>query len=171
VVGGAIPGQFIPAVEKGVRQVLNEGAIAGFPIEDVRVVVYDGKHHAVDSKEVAFVAAGRKAFADALQKASPIVLEPVVRVEISAPAAAIGDITGDLATKRARISGNDALAGRHARVTALVPLAELSDYQSRLKSLTGGEGAYTMDFSHYEPVPPRRQQELAQAWRPRREEE
>jgi elongation factor G len=171
VVGGAIPGQFIPAVEKGVRQVLTEGAVAGFPIEDVRVTVYDGKHHPVDSKEVAFVAAGRKAFLDALQKASPIVLEPIVRVEISAPAATIGDITGDLATKRARISGNDAAAGRLARVNALVPLAELSDYQSRLKSLTGGEGAYTMDFSHYEPVTPRRQQELSETWRPRREED
>jgi elongation factor G len=171
VVGGAIPGQFIPAVEKGVRQVLSEGAVAGFPIDDVRVTVYDGKHHPVDSKEVAFVAAGRKAFLDALQKASPIVLEPIVRVEISAPTTAIGDITGDLATKRARISGNDTVGGRHARVNALVPLAELADYQSRLKALTGGEGAYTMDFSHYEPVPARRQQELVQAFKPRREEE
>ncbi|MGH8148699.1 MAG: elongation factor G [Steroidobacteraceae bacterium] len=170
VVGGAIPGQFMPAVEKGVRQVLTEGAVAGFPIEDVRVTVLDGKHHPVDSKEVAFVAAGRKAFLDALQKASPMVLEPIVRVEISAPAATIGDITGDLATKRARISGNDAAAGRLARVNALVPLAELCDYQSRLKSLTGGEGAYTMDFSHYEPVTPRRQQELSEAWRPRKED-
>lgn len=171
VVGGAIPGQFIPAVEKGVRQVLTEGAIAGFPIQDVRVVVYDGKHHPVDSKEVAFVAAGRKAFLDALQKASPIVLEPVVRVEISAPAEAIGDITGDLATKRARISGNDTQSDGLARLTALVPLAELTEYQSRLKSLTGGEGAYSMDFSHYEAVPPRKQQELVQAWRPAAEAE
>jgi elongation factor G len=171
VVGGAIPGQFIPAVEKGVRQVLTEGAIAGFPIQDVRVTVYDGKSHAVDSKEVAFVSAGRKAFIDALQKASPIVLEPVVRVEIAAPAGSIGDITGDLATKRARISGNDTRSDGLASVSALVPLAELTDYQSRLKSLTGGEGAYTMDFSHYEPVPARRQQELMQAWRPRKEEE
>ncbi|HTV51661.1 MAG TPA: elongation factor G [Steroidobacteraceae bacterium] len=171
VVGGAIPGQFIPAVEKGVRQVLAEGAIAGFPIQDVRVTVYDGKHHSVDSKEVAFVAAGRKAFLDALQKANPIVLEPVVRIEIAAPARAIGDITGDLATKRARISGNQALPGQRAAVVALVPLAELTDYQSRLKSLTGGEGSYTMDLSHYEPVPPRKQQELALQWRPRKDEE
>jgi elongation factor G len=158
-------------VEKGVRQVLTEGAVAGFPIEDVRVTVYDGKHHPVDSKEVAFVAAGRKAFLDALQKANPIVLEPVVRVEIAAPARAIGDITGDLATKRARISGNETLPGQRAAVLALVPLAELTDYQSRLKSLTGGEGSYTMDLSHYEPVPPRKQQELMQQWRPRKEEE
>jgi elongation factor G len=171
VVGGAIPGQYIPAVEKGVRQVLTEGALAGFPIQDVRVTVYDGKHHAVDSKEVAFVSAGRKAFLDALQKATPIVLEPIMHVEITAPASAIGDITGDLATKRARINGNNTLPGQWATVTAFVPLAEVSEYQSRLKALTGGQGAYTMQLSHYDPVPARKQQELVQAWRPRSEEE
>jgi elongation factor G len=171
VVGGAIPGQFIPAVEKGVRQVLAEGALAGFPMQDVRVVVYDGKHHAVDSKEVAFVAAGRKAFLDAVQKASPIVLEPIMLMEITAPAHAIGDITGDLATKRARINGNSTLPGGRATVSASVPLAEIAEYQSRLKALTGGEGAYTMELSHYDPVPPRKQQELVQAWRPRTEED
>ncbi|HYM43885.1 MAG TPA: elongation factor G [Steroidobacteraceae bacterium] len=171
VVGGAIPGQFIPAVEKGVRQVLTEGALAGFPIQDVRVIVYDGKHHAVDSKEVAFVSAGRKAFLDALQKASPIVLEPIMRMEITAPASAIGDITGDLATKRARISGSDTLPGQRATLQALVPLAEISEYQSRLKALTGGQGAYSMELSHYDPVPPRKQQELSQAWKPREAQE
>jgi len=171
VVGGAIPGQYIPAVEKGVRQVLTEGALAGFPIQDVRVTVYDGKHHAVDSKEVAFVSAGRKAFLDALQKATPIVLEPIMRLEITAPASAIGDITGDLATKRARINGNNTLPGQRATLMAFVPLAEISEYQSRLKALTGGQGAYTMELSHYDPVPARKQQELAQAWRPRADED
>ena len=171
VVGGSIPGQFIPAVEKGVRQALTEGAVAGFPIQDVRVTVYDGKHHAVDSKEVAFVAAGRKAFLDAVQKANPIVLEPVVRIEIVAPESAIGDITGDLATKRARINGNTTLPGHRAAVSALAPLSEIVDYPSRLKSLTGGEGSYTMDLSHYDPVPMRKQQELVHAWRPNRAEE
>jgi elongation factor G len=167
VVGGAIPGQFIPAVEKGIRQVLTEGSLAGFPIQDVRVTVYDGKYHPVDSKEVAFVSAGRKAFLDALGKATPIVLEPIMRMEITAPASAIGDITGDLATKRARINGNNTLPGRRATVMAFVPLAEVSEYQSRLKALTGGQGAYTMELSHYDPVPARKQHELAQAWRPR----
>jgi len=167
VTGGAIPGQYIPAVEKGVRQVLTEGALAGFPIQDVRVIVYDGKHHSVDSKEVAFVSAGRKAFLDALQKATPIVLEPIMMLSITAPASAIGDITGDLATKRARINGNSSLPGQRATLLALVPLAEVSEYQSRLKALTGGQGAYTMELSHYDPVPQRKQQELAQAWRPR----
>ena len=171
VVGGAIPGQYIPAVEKGVRLVLTEGALAGFPLQDIRVVVYDGKHHPVDSKEVAFVSAGRKAFLDAIQKANPIVLEPIMRMEITAPSSSIGDITGDLATKRARINGNSTLPGQRATVTALVPLAEVSEYQSRLKALTGGEGSYTMDLSHYDPVPSRKQQELVQAWRPRSEEE
>jgi elongation factor G len=137
----------------------------------VRVTVYDGKHHPVDSKEVAFVSAGRKAFLDALQKASPIVLEPIMRLEITAPASAIGDITGDLATKRARINGNSTLPGQRATVNAFVPLAEISEYQSRLKALTGGQGAYTMELSHYDPVPARKQQELIQAWRPRSEEE
>jgi len=166
VVGGSIPGQFIPAVEKGVRLAVTEGAIAGFPLQDIRVTVYDGKHHSVDSKEIAFVSAGRKAFLDAIRKANPIILEPVVRVEITAPSTAIGDITGDLATKRARINGNDARPGQRAAVIALVPLAEISEYQSRLKSLTGGTGAYTMELSHYDPVPARKQQELMQAWRP-----
>jgi elongation factor G len=171
VVGGSIPGQFIPAVEKGVRQVLTEGALAGYPLQDIRVTVYDGKHHAVDSKEVAFVSAGRKAFLDAIHKANPIVLEPVVHLEITAPASAIGDITGDLATKRARINGNNALPGRLATVSALVPLAEISEYQTRLKALTGGQGTYSMELSHYDPVPQRRQHELVQAYRPRAEEE
>jgi elongation factor G len=171
VVGGAIPGQFIPAVEKGVRQVLSEGAVAGFPMQDLRVTVYDGKHHPVDSKEVAFASAGRKAFLEAIQKASPIVLEPVMRLEITAPQSAIGDITGDLATRRARINGNSTLPGRRATLQALVPLAEISEYQLRLKALTGGEGAYAMELSHYDPVPPRRQQQLVQAWRPRAESE
>jgi elongation factor G len=149
-----------------VRQVLSEGALAGFPMQDLRVVVYDGKHHPVDSKEVAFSSAARKAFLDAVQKANPIVLEPVMRLEITAPASAIGDITGDLATRRARINGNSALPGQRATVQALVPLAEISEYQLRLKALTGGEGAYAMELSHYDPVPARRQQQLVQAWRP-----
>jgi elongation factor G len=165
VVGGAIPSQFIPAVEKGVRQVLNEGVIAGFPVQDLRVVVYDGKHHPVDSKEVAFVAAARRAFQIAFRDAGPIVLEPVVRIEITAPASCTGDITGDLAVRRGRVSGSHALAGQRTRIGALVPLAELNDYQSRLKSITGGEGTFTMELSHYDPVPPKKQQELMSSFK------
>ncbi len=164
VVGGAIPGQFIPAVEKGVRQALADGTIAGFRMEDVRVTVLDGKHHPVDSKEVAFVTAGRHAFEDAVAQASAVVLEPVVRAEISVPSRAVGDITADLATRRARVTGQASLPGGRLAVSALAPLAELTDYAVRLKSLTQGEGTYTLDLSHYETVPPRRQQELVAAW-------
>jgi elongation factor G len=165
VVGGAIPSQFIPAVEKGARQVLEEGVIAGFKLQDVRVIAYDGKHHSVDSKEVAFIAAGRRAFQNAIKDAGPIVIEPVVRIEVTAPSAATGDITGDLATRRGRVSGSQSLASHRTLISALVPLAELRDYQSRVKSLTGGEGAYSMELSHYDPVPPKKQQELMNAFK------
>jgi elongation factor G len=166
VFGGAIPSQYIPAVEKGVRQILAEGALAGYPVCDIRVVVNDGKYHAVDSKEVAFIACGRKAFLDAFHKAGPVALEPIVNVDIVTPAAAMGDVTGDLVSKRGRITGNAALAGQRVSVKALVPLSELDGYQSRLKSLTAGQGMYTVQLSGYEAVPPRRQQELVQAFRP-----
>ena len=171
VVGGAIPSVFIPAVEKGVRQVLEEGAVAGYPMLDLKVTVYDGKHHSVDSKEVAFVAAGRKAFLDAVQKARPVVMEPIVNIRIDAPAASTGDITGDLAGMRGRISGTTALANGRVRVVGQVPLSEMEGYQSRLKSVTGGEGSYLMELSHYEPVPAKTQQELVAAYRPREQEE
>ncbi|HEY7753975.1 MAG TPA: elongation factor G [Steroidobacteraceae bacterium] len=171
VVGGAIPNQFIPAVEKGIRHALAEGAVAGFPLQDIRVSVYDGKYHSVDSKEVAFVSAGRRAFLDAVQRAGPTVLEPIVHVEINAPGTVMGDITADLATRRARIDGNEARARGRIVVSAYVPLAEVTDYQNRLKALTGGEGSFTLELSHYDPVPPRRQQELAAAWKPQAGEE
>jgi len=171
VVGGAIPRQFIPAVEKGVRRAIGEGAIAGYPIHDVRVIVYDGKAHSVDSKEVAFIAAGRKAMRDAISKASPILLEPVVRLETTVPKNAIGGVSGELSTRRGRITGNQQLGGGDAVVSALVPLSELGDYASRLKSITGGEGSYTMDLASYEVVPPRRQQELMSAFKPTAEDE
>ncbi len=170
VVGGAIPGQYIPAVEKGVRQVLGEGAIAGYPIEDLRVVVWDGKHHSVDSKEVAFVAAGRKAFLDAVAKAAPIVLEPVARVEVTTPAECVGDISGHLTGHRGRINGNQMASGSQVTISAEVPEAELREYQTRLKSMTGGRGSFTTRFDHYATVPPAVQKELVDAYRPRAEE-
>jgi elongation factor G len=169
VVGGSIPSQFIPAVEKGVRQVLNGGAIAGYPLQDVRVTVYDGKHHPVDSKEVAFVAAGKKAFADAIEKARPIILEPIAHVEVTTPGDHVGDITGHLSGVRGRINGNDTLSGNRVRIQADVPVAELGDYQTTLKSLTGGEGAYTMSFDHYDMVPLGIQKRLRAEFRPNEE--
>ena len=171
VKGGTIPGQFLPAVEKGVRQVLAGGAVAGFPIQDVRVVVYDGKHHPVDSKEVAFVAAGKRAFLEAIAKAQPQVLEPIVELEVSAPEQHMGDISGGLASKRARISGTDTLRGGEIVVRAQVPLSELEGYAAELKSATAGRGRYALDFSHYEPVPAQVQKKLAEAYRPHPEED
>lgn len=170
-VGGSIPNQFIPAIEKGVRQALEQGAIAGYQIQDVKVVVYDGKHHPVDSKEIAFVTAGRKAFLDAIGKARPIVLEPIVNLDVSVPEAHMGDVTGGLAGKRARINGTDALRGGELVVRAQVPLAEVGDYANELKAVTGGKGRYTIEFSHYEPVPPQVQKQLAEAFRPKAEED
>ena len=169
--GGTIPHQFIPAVEKGVRQVLEQGAVAGYPLQDVRVTVFDGKYHPVDSKEIAFVSAGRKAFLDAVAKARPLVLEPIVELEVSAPEPNVGDVTGGLAAKRARILGTDTLRGGEIVIKAQVPLAELADYATELKSMTGGQGRYAMDLSHYEAAPPPVQKQLAAAWKPRVEDD
>ncbi|OZG71810.1 elongation factor G [Hahella sp. CCB-MM4] len=160
VVGGAIPSQFIPGVEKGIRQVLDSGAIAGYPLQDIRVTVYDGKHHSVDSKEIAFLTAGKKAFLEAVRSAHPVVLEPVVHLRITAPASSLGDITGHLSSSRGMINGSTSLPRNRVAVTALVPMGELEDYQSKLKSMTGGEGLFTMEFSHYDIVPPPLQQKL-----------
>lgn len=170
VVGGAIPTPLIPAVEKGVRQVLEGGAIAGYPLQDVRVTVYDGKHHPVDSKEVAFVTAGKKAFKDAIAKAGPQVLEPIVNIEVIAPDSCMGDITGGLSSRRGRINGSESIAGGMVSITGQVPMSEIGDYQSELKSITGGQGNYTMEFSHYDPVPPNVQKELAEAYKPKAED-
>ncbi|MDE2145726.1 MAG: elongation factor G [Burkholderiales bacterium] len=163
VKGGTIPGPFIPAVEKGVREVLASGAIAGQPVVDVRVVVYDGKHHSVDSKEIAFVTAGRKAFLAAVREARPIVLEPIVHVEIHAPESAMGDITGDLASRRGMVSGTAGSLPGNTVVRGQAPMSELLGYQSRLNAMTSGQGRYTVAFSHYEPVPPGVQQQLVAA--------
>ncbi len=160
IVGGVIPAQFIPAVEKGVRSVLNGGAIAGFPMQDLRVKVYDGKHHPVDSKEVAFVNAGRKAFLDAIANAKPLILEPVVNIEAMVPADNMGDIAGDLSSRRGRVVSTDVASGGRMMISGQAPLAEMTDYQSRLKSVTGGEGSYNMEFANYEPAPAAIQKQL-----------
>jgi len=161
VKGGAIPGQFIPAVEKGVLQVIANGPLAGFPMQDVRVTVFDGKSHSVDSKEVAFVTAGRKAFIDAVLKAQPIVLEPIVDIEVMTPDAAMGDIIGDLSAKRGQVHGTRTAAGNAVIVAGKVPLSELNDYQSRLNAIAGGHGNYNIQLSHYDPVPPAQQERMA----------
>jgi len=160
VKGGVIPNQFIPAVEKGVREVLATGAIAGYPVVDVKVTVYDGKHHSVDSKEIAFATAGKKAFMAAMREARPIVLEPIVHLEIAAPDSAMGDITGDLSGKRGLVSGTANGANGTVVIRGQAPLSELSGYQNRLNAMTAGQGRYTIELSHYEPVPPSVQAQL-----------
>ena len=170
VKGGTIPGVFIPAVEKGVRQAMDSGVIAGHSVMDVRVTVYDGKHHSVDSKEIAFITAGRKAFVDAVKKAGPIVLEPIVNVEITAPENNIGDITGDLSSRRGLVSGTRAATAGSLSVVGQAPLSELSAYQSRLNAMTGGHGRYTLALSHYEAVPPAVQQQLMGQFKVKEEE-
>lgn len=171
VVGGVIPKQFIPAVEKGILQAIEEGVIAGFPLEDLKVTVYDGKHHSVDSKEVAFVAAGKKAFIDAVKKAHPVVLEPVVNINITVPSHSLGDITADLSSKRGRITQTSTLSADMTVISGQVPLSEISSYQSQLKSITGGVGYFSIEFSHHDPVPARKQQELIKEYKPGTEEE
>ncbi|KAF4516609.1 hypothetical protein B566_EDAN003356 [Ephemera danica] len=161
VKGGVIPGVFMAAVEKGVRQGLEGGVVAGYAVDDLKVTVFDGKTHAVDGKEVAFVVAGRKAVVEAIRAAKPIVLEPIVNIEIVVPESAIGDLTGDLSGRRGHITGTDGRGQSMAAITGEVPLAELNDYQSRLKSLTGGQGSYTIEFARYAAVPPNVQQQMA----------
>ena len=160
VKGGTIPGQFMPAVEKGVREALAEGVIAGYPVQDVRVIVHDGKHHAVDSKEIAFVTAGKKAFQLAIREAGPVVLEPIARVQISAPESAMGAITGDLSARRGMVNGTDSGKLGTLTVNGQAPMAELTDYQTRLNAMTAGQGSYSLALSHYEIVPPQVQQQL-----------
>lgn len=170
VKGGVIPGQFMPAVEKGVRQACAAGVISGHPLVDVRVTVFDGKHHSVDSKEVAFVSAGRKALVAAVREARPLVLEPIVAVEISAPESAMGDITGDLAARRGQVSGTRSPVPGVIAVQGLAPLAELASYQNRLNALSGGQGRYTLTLSHYEPVPPTNQAQLVAGYQLREDD-
>jgi elongation factor G len=171
VKGGVIPAQFIPAVEKGVRHALYNGVVAGYPLQDIEVTVYDGKHHSVDSKEVAFVAAGKKAFAEAARQARPVLLEPVIKLVLTVQSADVGNITGDLTARRGQVLGTRALSNDRIAIDASAPLAELNDYAGKFKSLTGGQGTFSLEFSHYEPAPAKLQSELAGQWKPRVEED
>ncbi|MFZ4789324.1 MAG: elongation factor G [Candidatus Competibacteraceae bacterium] len=169
VVGGTIPTSFLPAVEKGVREALQEGVIAGYPVQDVRAIATDGKYHPVDSKEIAFITAGREAFFDAVAKARPLVLEPIINLEVRTPADCVGAITGDLSSRRGRIAGTDAGPRGMSIIKAQVPLAELDGYESQLKSMTGGHGSYSLELSHYDPVPSDIQQKLQSAYKKQQE--
>jgi elongation factor G len=164
VKGGVIPGQFIPAIEKGIREQLEKGVVSGNPVVDVEVEVFFGSHHAVDSSEAAFKVAGASAFRKAFVAARPSLLEPIVDLEITAPVEKFGDITADLSTRRGHITGMDSLPGGQQAIRATVPLAETLRYATDLKSLTGGRGSYTMEFRSYEPVPPNVQTDLVNRW-------
>ncbi|MFN2198838.1 MAG: elongation factor G [Anaerolineales bacterium] len=170
VFGGAISNSYMPAIEKGVRSVMKTGVVAGYPVVNVKVAVFDGKEHPVDSKPVAFETAGREAFKLAVKDAGPVLREPIMDVRITVPENNMGDVLGDLNTRRARVQGMETERGRSI-VSAQVPLAEMLHYTTELRSITGGRGVFTMEFSHYEVVPTHiaqdvidmRQKELAAA--------
>lgn len=161
VKGGTIPGNYMPAVEKGVMQALEEGVLAGFPLQDVRVVVFDGKHHAVDSNEISFVTAARHAVQEAAQAAKPIVLEPLITLSVRVADEHFGGISAELSGRRGRVTGTDSPQPGWTEITSQVPMAEMDGFESRLKSISGGDGSCSIAFSHYEPAPFEVQQRLA----------
>ena len=169
--GGSVPKQFMPAIEKGVKAVMAQGAVAGYPMYNIKVTVYDGKHHAVDSKEIAFMTAGKKAFIDAVKKAKPVLLEPFVKMHISIPTDLIGDISSDISGRRGRILGTEMLPGDQALLEAVAPLSEVMSYTNQLKSITGGTGSYEMEYSHDEQTPAKVQADVIRSFKPDAEEE
>jgi elongation factor G len=162
VVGGAVPRAFIPAVEKGVAEALRRGELAGYPVVDVRVTLYDGKYHPVDSSEMAFKIAGGIGMKAALEKAGPVLLEPVMHVEIAVPSEHVGDVMGDLSSRRGHPLGMEA-RGHDEIVRAEVPMAEMLEYAPDLRAMTGGRGDDTMQFDHYAEVPAHLAQKAAEA--------
>ncbi len=160
IFGGSIDHAYRPSVDKGVRAQMAAGVLAGYPVVDVKVELIDGKTHPVDSKDIAFQIAGRGAFREGFMKAKPVLLEPIVDIEVTVPSDNVGDIQGDLASRRGRPQGQEVLPGNFTVIRAIVPLAEVADYNSRLSSITGGQGSYTMELSHYENVPGNVQQQI-----------
>jgi elongation factor G len=171
VVGGVVPRQFIPSVEKGVRETIKHGPLAGYPVVDVRVTLYDGQYHPVDSKDIAFQSAARLGFQDAIAKAMPVLLEPYVNVEVTVPDDYIGDIIGGMSSKRGRVQGSESSGGGMSTVKAQVPQAEMFQYSNELRALTQGRGSFTMSFSHYEEVPPHAAEGIIAEAKRRAEEE
>ena len=151
--GGVIPSGFIPAVEKGVLEAMQEGAVAGYPVKDVRVRLYDGSYHTVDSSEMAFKVAGSMAMRQALEEAGPVLLEPIMMVTVTVPEESVGDVIGDLNSRRGRPHGMEPTGGGMTDVKAEVPMAEMLSYAPDLRSITGGQGEFTMEFLRYEEVP------------------
>ena len=169
--GESIPRQYLPAIEKGVQDIYHAGAIAGYPLQDIRIAITDGKYHPVDSKEIAFRTAGKYAFVDAIERAKPVILEPIVNLEITIPSQFMGDIAGDLSGRRGRVLGQETLPGNMCSIKAMAPLAEVMQYNSQLRSVTGGQGSYAMELSHYEPVPSHVQAQIVAAAAKAKEED
>jgi elongation factor G len=163
VVGGAIPKQYIPAVEKGVLEAMAQGGVHGYPVVDVQVTCYDGKYHPVDSSEMSFKMAGSLAFKEAMAKAGPVLLEPISLLEVTVPASMQGDILGDLNSRRGRVQGTDTVEGAIQKITALVPTAEIQRYAVDLRSLTGGRGRFSAGHSHYDVMPANLVERMAKA--------
>jgi elongation factor G len=167
IVGGAIPRNWIPSVEKGIREAADRGFLAGFPVVDFRVRLYDGKYHDVDSSDMAFKIAGSLAFKEAMRQAHPVLLEPVMQVEVQAPDVYSGQLMGDISSRRGRISGSDT-RGHHVMIKAQVPLAEMLSYANDLVSMTQGRGSYSMEFDHYDYVPQETADKVIAAHKPHR---
>ena len=163
IFGGSIDQPFRPSVDKGCQSAMVDGVIAGFPVVDIKVSLVDGKTHPVDSKDIAFQIAGREVFRKAFMQCCPALLEPIVNMDVTVPTEKVGDITGDLAGRRGRVQGQDVLPGNITTIKAQVPLAEIQQYSSQLKSVTGGQGSFSLELSHYEPAPPNIMQQVAAA--------
>ncbi|PIV12056.1 MAG: elongation factor G, partial [Candidatus Omnitrophica bacterium CG03_land_8_20_14_0_80_43_22] len=171
IVGGAIPGPFVVSCEKGIRSAMDQGPLAGYPVVDVRAIVYDGKTHPVDSKDIAFQIAAKHGFKDAFLKARPVLLEPIMDIEVTVPDEFMGDVSGMINSKRGRILGVNPSGIGSETVAANVPLAEMFKFISELKSLTGGRGSYTMHFNRYEEVPGKFAQAIIDQAKATRQEE
>ncbi len=169
IFGGSIPRNFIPAVEKGIVEGMEQGPLAGYPVVDVKVKLFDGSYHAVDSSELAFKLAGSLAIHKAINEAEPVLLEPIMNVEVIAPEENMGDIMGDLSGRRGRPQGSESM-GEMQAIRAQVPLAEMLTYAPQLRSMTGGRGSFTMEFDHYEEVPSHLAEKIIEEAKARKEE-
>lgn len=171
IVGGVIPQQYRPAVEKGIVETMKEGILAGYPIVDIRVTLYDGSYHTVDSSEMAFKIAGSMALKKAFQDAKPVLLEPIMKVEVTVPDDTLGSVIGDLNSRRGKVQGVEPQAGGNQKILCLVPMAEMLTYANQLQSITSGRGLYSMEFSHYEEVPGHISQKIIAERQKQKEEE
>ncbi len=168
IVGGVVPRQYIPAVEKGIKEAMQSGVLAGYPVVDVKVRLYDGSHHSVDSSEMAFKIAASMGFKKGMEQADPVLLEPIMKLEIIVPEEKMGDVIGDINARRGKVLGVEPKRGAH-NIKALAPMSEVINYSTDLKGMTGDRGVFTMEFSHYEEVPPHLSRKIIEAARGEKE--